>query len=40
MSSALVLVVEVVSVLPDVEGEDGLEAVGYGVVGVAVLSNG
>ena len=40
MGSALVLVVEIVGVLPDVEGEEGLEAVGDGVVGVRVLGNG
>ena len=40
MSSALVLVVKVVGVLPDVEGEDGAEAVGDGIVGVGVLGDG
>ena len=39
MCSALVLVVEVVGVLPDVEGEEGFEAVGDGVVGVGVLGD-
>ena len=32
-----VLVVQVIRVLPDVEGEDGLEAVRYGIVRVGVL---
>ena len=40
MGGALVLVVQVVGVLPDVESEDGLEAVGYGIIGVGVLSDG
>ena len=40
MGCALVLVVQVVGVLPDVEGEDGLEAVGHRVIGVGILGNG
>ena len=40
MGGAAVLVVEVVGVLPDVEGEEGLEAVGGGVVGAGVLADG
>ena len=40
MRGASVLVVEVVGVLPDVEGQEGLEAVGDGVVGVGVLDDG
>ena len=40
MGGAAVLVVQVVGVLPNVEGEDGLEAVGYRVVGVGVLGDG
>ena len=34
------MVVQIVSVFPDVEGEDGFEAVGYRVVGVGVLGDG
>ena len=37
---AAVLVVEVVGVFPDVEGEEGPEAVGDGVVGAGVLADG
>ena len=37
---AAVLVVEVVGVLPDVEGQEGLETVGGGVVGAGVLADG
>ena len=37
---AAVLVVKVVSVFPDVEGEDGAEAVGDGIVGAGVLADG
>ena len=37
---AAVLVVEVVGVFPDVEGEEGAEAVGDGVVGAGVLADG
>ena len=40
MSSTPVLVVEVVGVLPDVEGEEGLEAVGDGIISASVLGNG
>ena len=40
MRGAAVLVVEVVGVLPDVEGEEGAEAVGDGVVGAGVLADG
>ena len=40
VGGAAVLVVEVVSVLPDVESEDGLEVVSHGVVGASVLGNG
>ncbi len=39
MGGAAVLVVQVVGVLPDVEGEEGLEAVGNGVVGAGVLGD-
>ena len=35
-----ILVVQIIGVLPDVEGEDGLKAVSDGVVGAGVLSNG
>ena len=37
---AAVLVVEVVGVFPNVEGEEGPEAVGDGVVGAGVLADG
>ena len=37
---AAVLVVEVVGVFPDVEGEEGAEAMGDGVVGAGVLADG
>lgn len=37
---AAVLVVEVVGVFPDVEGQEGFEAVGDGVVGAGVLADG
>ena len=37
---AAILVVEVVGVFPDVEGEEGPEAVGDGVVGAGVLADG
>ena len=40
MGGTAILVVEVVGMLPDVEGEDGFEAVGDGVVCVGVLANG
>jgi len=40
VGGAAVLVVEVVSVLPDIEGEEGLEVVSHGVVGASVLGNG
>ena len=40
MGGAAVLVVQVVGMFPDVEGEDGLETVSYGVVGVGVLGYG
>ena len=40
MGGAAVLVVEVVCVFPDVEGEEGAEAVGDGVVGAGVLADG
>ena len=40
MGGAAVLVVEVVGVFPDVEGQEGLEAVGGGVVGAGVLADG
>ena len=40
MHGAAVLVVEVVGVFPDVEGQDGAEAVGDGVVGAGVLADG
>ena len=40
MSGTTVLVIQVVGVLPNVEGEDGLEAVGHGVIGVGVLGDG
>ena len=40
MRGAAVLVVEVVGVLPDVEGQEGAEAVGDGVVGAGVLADG
>ncbi len=37
---AAVLVVEVVGVLPDVEGEEGAEALGDGVAGAGLLDDG
>ena len=40
MGGAAVLVVQVVGVLPDVEGEDGFEAVGDGVIRIGVLCDG
>ena len=40
VGGAAVLVVEVVGVLPDVEGEDGLEAAGDGVAGAGLLGDG
>ena len=40
MRGAAVLVVEVVGVFPDVEGEEGAEAVGDGVIGAGVLADG
>ena len=39
MGGAAVLVVQVVGVLPDVEGQEGLEAAGYGVAGAWLLGN-
>ena len=39
MGGAAVLVVEVVGVLPDVEGEEGLEAFDYRIGGVGFLSD-
>ncbi len=39
MGGATVLVVKVVGVLPDVEGEEGLEAAGDGVAGAWLLGN-
>lgn len=36
----LVLVVQVIGMFPDVKGEDGFKAVGYGIVGVGVLGYG
>ena len=40
MRRTSVLIVQVVGVLPDVEGEEGLEAVSYGVVGIGILRDG
>ena len=40
MRSTTVLIVEVVSVLPYVEGEEGLEAVCDGVIRIGVLADG
>ena len=40
MGGAAVLVVEVVGVFPDVEGEYWLETVCDGVIGVGVLGDG
>ena len=40
MCGTAVLVVEVVGVFPDVEGQEGAEAVGDGVVGAGVLADG
>ena len=40
MGSTLVLIVKVVGVLPDVEGQYRSEAVGDGVIGVGVLNDG
>ena len=39
MRRTAVLVVQIVGVLPDVEGEEGFEAVGDRVVGVSILGN-
>ena len=39
VGGAAVLVVKVVGVLPDVEGEEGLEAAGEGVAGAGFLSD-
>lgn len=39
MGRAAVLVVKVVGMLPDVEGQDGLEAMGNGVVRSGVLGD-
>ena len=39
MGGAAVLVVQVVGVLPDVEGEEGLEAAGEGVAGARLLGD-
>lgn len=39
MGSALVLVIQIIGVLPDVEGKEGAEAVGYGIIGVGVLGD-
>ena len=39
MGGAAVLVVKVVGVFPDVEGEEGLEAAGEGVAGAWLLGN-
>ena len=36
----LVLVVQVIGMFPDVEGEDGLETVRHGIIGVGVLGYG
>ena len=40
MGGPTVLVIQVVRMLPDVEGEEGLEAVSDGVIGVGVLADG
>ena len=40
VGGAAVLVVEVVGVFPDVEGQEGLEPMGGGVVGAGVLADG
>ena len=40
MGRTAVLVVEVVGVLPDVEGQEGPQAVSHGVVGAGVLADG
>ena len=40
VGSPTVLVIQVVSMLPDVKGEDGLEAVGHRVVCISELGNG
>ena len=39
MGGAAVLIVEVVGVLPDVEGEEGAEAAGDGVAGARLLGD-
>ena len=39
VGGAAVLVVQVVGVFPDVEGEEGLEAVGYRIVGTRTLQD-
>ena len=40
MRGATVLVIQIVGVLPDVEGEEGLEAVGDWVACVGILADG
>ncbi len=40
VSSATVLVIEIVGVLPNVISEDGTETVGNGVIGAGVLADG
>ena len=40
MGGAAVLIVEVVGVFPDVEGQEGLEPMRGGVVGAGVLADG
>ena len=39
MGGTAVLVIQVVGVLPDVEGEEGLEALRHGVDGVGLLGD-
>ena len=39
MGRAAILIIKVISVLPDVEGQDGIEAVGDGVVRSGILGD-
>lgn len=39
MRGAAVLVIQIIGVLPDVEGEEGLEALRHGIAGVGLLGD-